>query len=127
MKKNWLFIVLIWCGQKSTTAQTMKLADILDSIQRSHPSLKVYDAEIRSLNEAAKGARNWMAPELSTGLWMTPYNPNLWSNKGSSGPGMGQYMISAEQEFPNGRYNEANEKFMLARSSVGSENKRSAL
>src|SRR5450432_3498526 len=36
-------------------------------------------------------------------------------------------MISAEQTFPNRRYNEANEKYMLARSSVGSENKRSAL
>jgi outer membrane protein TolC len=127
MKKNWLFIVLIWCWPERTMAQTLKLTDILDSIQQYHPSLKMYDAEIHSLNEAAKGARNWMAPELSTGFWMTPYNPNLWSNKGSAGTGMGQYMISAEQTFPNGKYNEANEKYMLAQSSVGSENKRSAL
>ena len=41
------------------------------------PDLKMFDAQIRSLDEAAKGARNWEPPELSTGLWMTPYNPNL--------------------------------------------------
>lgn len=126
MKKILVFIALIGCFG-TTTAQTLKLTDILDSIQRSHPKLKAYDAEIRALDEAAKGARSWMAPELSSGFWMTPYNVNLWSNKGSSGTGMGQYMISAEQTFPNGKYNEANEKYMLAMSSVQTESKKAAL
>lgn len=108
-------------------AQTVKLADILDSIQQYHPLVKMYDAEIQSLKEAAKGARNWMAPEISSGFWMTPYNVNLWSNKGSAGTGMGQYMISAEQMFPNSKYNSANEKYMQAISSVEFESKKSAL
>src|ERR1700733_15391929 len=127
MKKIFLIALLVWCRQKTMMAQTMKLADILDSIERSHPLLKMYDAEVLSLNEAAKGARSWMAPEVSSGLWMTPYNVNLWSNKGSGGTGMGQYMISAEQTFPNGKYNAANEKYMLAMAAVESENKRSTL
>lgn len=126
MKKILVFIALTWWSE-TTTAQTLRLEDILDSIQRNHPTLKVYDAEIRALDEAAKGARSWPAPELSSGFWMTPYNVNLWSNKGSSGTGMGQYMISAEQTFPNEKYNEANEKYMLAMSSVQTESKKAAL
>ncbi len=127
MKKIFILISLICFHQENIVAQTMKLADILDSIQSSHPVLKMYEAEVQSLDEAAKGARSWMAPEVSSGFWMTPYNVNLWSNKGSAGPGMGQYMISAEQMFPNGKYNIANEKYMQAMSSVESENRKSTL
>jgi outer membrane protein TolC len=122
-----LLIGLGWCQPGGAGAQTLKLTDVLDSIQRSHPLLKMYDAEVQSLDEAAKGARSWMAPELSSGLWMVPYNVNLWSNKGEAGTGMGQYMISAEQTFPNGRYNAANEKYMQAMSSVESEGKTAAI
>ena len=97
---------------QTSFAQTLKLQDILDSIQQSYPSLKIYDAEIQSLDAAAKGARSWMPPQISTGLWMTPYNTNLWKADGSGNTGMGQYMISAEQVFPNKKYNEANENYM---------------
>lgn len=127
MKKIFLIFALSWGCQQSMLAQIMKLTDIFDSIRQSHPLLKMYDAEVQSLDEAAKGARNWSAPEISSGFWMTPYNVNLWSNKGSAGTGMGQYMISAEQEFPNRKYNSANEKYMNAMSSVESAEKRSAL
>jgi outer membrane protein TolC len=127
MKKILLIIALSWGYQQNMPAQAMKLADILDSIQQSHPLLKMYDAEIQSMDEAAKGARSWAPPEISSGFWMTPYNVNLWNNKGSAGTGMGQYMISAEQTFPNSKYNNANEKYMLAMSSVESESKKSAL
>jgi outer membrane protein TolC len=109
----------------------LKLADILDSIQRAYPSLKMYDAQIESLDAAAKGARNWMPPQVSTGLWMTPYNTSLWKGEtkadGTSMTGMGQYMISAEQEFPNKKYNDANEAYMKAMSSVERENKQATL
>jgi hypothetical protein len=43
----------------------------------------MYDADIQSMDAAAKGARSWMAPQVSTGLFMTPYNIN---------PDMGSYM-----------------------------------
>jgi outer membrane protein TolC len=84
---------------KQTSAQ-FKLDTILNEIQKNNPSLKVYDANVRSWDAAVKGAYNWMPPEISSGLWMTPYNPGYW--KGSPGSfGMGQYMISAMQTFPN--------------------------
>jgi hypothetical protein len=35
----------------------------------------MYDADIQSMDAAAKG-RSWMAPQVSTGLFMTPYNIN---------------------------------------------------
>ena len=108
-------LLILILGQTSR-AQTLKLDDILDSIRQSHPSVKMYDAEIRSMDAAAAGAQNWMAPEISTGFWMTPYNVNLWKSQGSGGTGMGQYMISAQQTFPNKKYNNANEAYMKAMS-----------
>jgi len=116
MKK--LFAIYIFTGllYQTTTAQTLRLPDILDSIQQSHPSVKMYDASIRSMDEAAKGAKSWMAPQVSTGLWMTPYNMRS-----------GQYMVSGEQMFPNKKYNDANEAYMQAMSSVQKENKAATL
>jgi outer membrane protein TolC len=127
MKKNFIIIFSTWMVSQTASSQILKLQDILDSIQQSYPSLKMYDAQIQSLDAAAKGARSWMAPEISTGLWMVPYNPNLWKANGGSTTGMGQYMISAEQMFPNKKYNDANEAYMKAMSSVEKENKQATL
>ncbi len=134
MKKHFIFFILVSFLIKAQTisAQSLELPEILDSIQHSYPSLKIYDAEIQSLNAAAKGARNWMPPQLSTGFWMTPYNVGLWSSNKATGNepaqnGTGSYMISAEQMFPNKKYNDANEAYMQAMSSVEKENKQATL
>ncbi|MDP4149650.1 MAG: TolC family protein [Bacteroidota bacterium] len=119
--------LLIGAFHQGATAQTLKLTDILDTIRRSHPSVKMYDAEIRSMDAAAKGAHSWMAPEISTGFWMTPYNVNLWKRDASGAAGMGQYMISGEQMFPNKKYNDANAAYMESLSSVEKENKNAGL
>jgi len=79
------------------------------------------------LDEAAKGARNWEAPELSTGLWMTPYNPNLWKKQSNGSTGMGQYMISAQQIFPNKKRFDAEQNYMQTMSSVVKEKKNVSL
>ena len=106
-----LIVICFLVPLQNIFAQTMRLADILDSVQQQNPSLKMYDADIRSLDEAAKGAHNWEAPELGTGFWMVPYNTNLW--KGTDmGTGMGQYMISAQQMFPNKKKQDAEAKYM---------------
>ncbi len=115
-----------------TSSQTLELKDVLQTIRQSYPSLKVFDAKINSLDAAAKGARNWDPPQLSTGFWMTPYNTGLWSGSKATGSmpaqnGMGSYMISAEQMFPNRKYNDANEAYMKAMSSVEKENKQATL
>jgi outer membrane protein TolC len=106
---------------------TMKLDEILLAIQNNHPSVKMYDAGIRSSDEAAKGARSWDAPELGTGLWMTPYNPSLWKRNADGASGMGQYMISAQQMIPNKKELDANEKYLRAVSSVGAASKQADL
>jgi hypothetical protein len=37
----------------------------------------MYDADIQSM-DAAKGARSWMAPQVSTGLFMTPQHKSRY-------------------------------------------------
>jgi len=101
----------------------MDLDSILAVIGRSHPALRSSDAEARSLDEAARGARNWESPTISTGFWMTPYDPSLWKKQANGSSGMGQYMVSAEQMFPNRRSQEAEEKYLGSLSAVEREKK----
>jgi outer membrane protein TolC len=115
-----------------SSAQTLELNDILDSVQHSYPTLKMYDAEIQSQDAASKGARNWMPPQVSTGFFMTPYNTSLWNGTKAEGGrpaqgGMGSYMITSEQMFPNRKLNDANKDYMQAMSSVTKENKEASL
>jgi outer membrane protein TolC len=108
-------------GQKK-----MSLDDIFSMIQKNHPEMKMYDAQVRSLDEAAKGAKSWMPPEFGTGFYMTPYNIGLTKAMGAQN-GMGSYMISASQMFPNKKEQNANASYMQALSTVNKENKNVAL
>lgn len=93
--KQMLFTFLGLTVLSVFTANAQKpisINSILDSIQTTNPSLKMYDAEVRSLDEAAKGAKSWMAPELSSGFFMVPYAPRYWKSMDGQ-PGMGQYTI----------------------------------
>jgi len=74
--KIYLAAVALLVGFTSQ-AQTMKLAAVIDSITASHPVVKMYDNEIRAMDEAAKGARSWMPPQLGFGQFMTPYDARL--------------------------------------------------
>lgn len=107
--------------------ERLKLEDVFSSITASHPDLKGFDALIRSLDEAAKGAKNWEPPLLSTGLWMTPYNPAMWKKQSNGSTGMGQYMVSAEQMFPNTKMQNAEQKYMQSMSTVEKERKSAAI
>jgi outer membrane protein TolC len=115
----------------SSNGQTMKLDAIIDSITVSHPVIRMYNNEIRSMDEAAKGAKSWMPPEFSSGLWMTPYNPGRWKKMddgmGGFREGMGQYMIGGQQMFPNKQKQSADAKYMEAMSSVEKEKKNATL
>ena len=98
----------------------MPLSEILDSIAANNPVVKMYDAEVRSMDAVAKGARSWMPPTVGAGLLMTPYNPQRWSRKGDM-LGMGSFAVSVEQMIPNKKKLDANENLMLAMSSVEKE------
>ena len=128
MQKNKLFPVMILLAVAfSSKAQTLKLNAVIDSITASHPVVKMYNNEIRSMDEAAKGAKSWMPPEISTGLWMVPYNTKLWKKDDMGGTGMGQYMIGGQQMFPNKKKQNADAAYMQAMSSVEKEKKNATL
>jgi outer membrane protein TolC len=121
-------IAIAILGSLTAKSQTtMGLDSIFAAIGEGNPSLRSSDALVRSLDEAAKGARSWDAPQLSTGLWMTPYNPNLWKRQADGSPGMGQYMISAEQMLPNRRRLDAEEAYMQGMSAVEKQKKGATL
>src|ERR1700712_3063451 len=122
-----IFIVTFLIAKIVSAQDVMPLNAILDSIRSVNPSLKMYDAEIRSADEAAKGARNWDAPVIGTGFWMTPYNPKYWKKGDNGATGMGQYQLSAEQMFPNKKRLDAEEKYLKSVSSPDAERKKALL
>lgn len=107
-------------------AQQMSLPAVMDSIAANHPVVKMYNAEIRSMDAAAKGARSWMPPTVGAGFFMTPYNAKLWQRDGDM-LGMGSVAVSVEQMFPNKKKLNANENLMKAMSAVEKEKLYAAL
>ncbi|WP_312334833.1 TolC family protein [Sphingobacterium sp.] len=120
--KKIIFTAFIACLFTNINAQVISLQNVIDSIQANHPIVKMYDNEIRSMDEAAKGARSWMPPTIGVGQFMTPYNVNLWKKDGDM-KGMGSVMLSVEQMIPNKKKLDAEEAYMNAMSSVEKENK----
>lgn len=116
-----LAISQVVCGQNTFTLQ-----DIYQQIDRSNPATKMFDADIRAMDEAAKGAKSWMPPEFGAGFWMTPYLPKYWKAD-AMGPGMGNFMLSAQQMFPNKQRQNAEAGYMQAMSSVEKEKKKVTL
>lgn len=107
-------------------AQQMSLPAVMDSIAANHPVVKMYNAEIRSMDAAAKGARSWMPPTVGAGFFMTPYNAKLWQRDGDM-LGMGSVAVSVEQMLPNRKKLNANENLMKAMSAVEKEKLYAAL
>jgi outer membrane protein TolC len=112
-----MLITLLANSQQLLTMQEIQLA-----VEKNHPALKMLDAEARSMDEAAKGAYSWMPPELGAGFYQTPYSPSYWKSMNGQ-PGMGAFMISAQQVFPNKKRQQAEFAFMNAQSSVEKQKK----
>ena len=123
MSKNRYYITIscLIIGTTNLVAQTISLDDVLITIKTNNPQLKMYDADIQSMNAAAKGAKSWMAPQVETGLFMVPYNTTMWKADEMS-PGMGFYMVGVSQMIPNARKLKADFNYMSAMSSVEKEN-----
>lgn len=120
--KYYIVISCLLINTTSIVAQTLSLEEVLKTIQTNNPQLKMYDADIQSMDAAAEGAKSWMAPQLSTGFFMAPYNTKLWKPD-EMGPGMGSYMMGISQMIPNASKLKADFKYMNAMSSVEAENK----
>jgi outer membrane protein TolC len=125
MVKYFLLATAFCCIFLDGAGQTISLNEILNQIENNNPSLKVYDANIKSFDAASKGAHSWMPPEIGTGFWMTPYNPRYWK-KDNGSFGMGQYMVSAVQTFPNKKRQDAEEKYLQSLSSSEKERRQVA-
>jgi outer membrane protein TolC len=123
--QNIKFYFVISCLILSTTnlvAQTLSLDNVLSTIKTNNPQLKMYDADIQSMDAAAKGAKSWMPPQVETGFFMTPYNTKMWKAN-EMNPGMGNYMLGVTQMIPNASKLKADFNLMSAMSSVEKENK----
>lgn len=110
-----------------TSAQTMSLGMVLDSITAHHPALLMADADIKAMDAEAKGARNWMPTQLGTGFNMTPYDASTWQKGANGMNGMGSYMFSIQQMFPKAGQLNANADYMGRLASVGREDSVSTL
>lgn len=124
MLKNKFYIAISCLILTATNlaAQTLSLDNVLSAIKTNNPQLKMYDADIQSMDAAAKGARSWMAPQVETGFFMTPYNSKMWKAN-EMNPGMGNYMLGVTQMIPNASKLKADFNLMSAMSSVEKENK----
>jgi len=107
-------ILVLFTGMLVHSQKVETLNDIIHEINRSNPTVKMYEAQIRSMQEAAKGARGRMPLDIGTGLWMAPYNAKMWRKGDNGQPGMGQYMISVQQMFPNKKQQNAQAAYMEA-------------
>ena len=108
--------------QAAHSQKTLTMQEIKTAIEKNHPTLKMLDAEARSMNEAAKGAYSWMPPELGAGFYQIPYNPSMLKSMNGQ-PGMGAIMISAQQIFPNKKRQNAEYNFLNAQSTAVIQNK----
>ena len=95
-------------------AQVLPLDTVLSRIEKSNPDIQMYNAKVNAINSYAEGAKNWEAPNVGAGLWMTPYkNPTS----------TGSLMISIEQNIPNQQKLKAKQDYMLSMSAEQIENK----
>lgn len=117
IKSNYYFVLGLILSFITVKAQTLSLDEVLTNIKTNNPQLKMYDADIQSMDAAAKGAKSWMAPQVSTGFFMTPYNTKMWKAD-EMNPGMGNYMIGVQQMIPNSSKLKADFNYKIGRAHV---------
>ena len=115
-------IYFLFLSVANLLAQKIKLEEVLSNIKTDNPQLKMYDTDIQSMDAAAKGAKSWMPPQVTTGFFMTPYNTSMWKTNDMNS-GMGNYMLGVQQMIPNQSKLKADYNYMNAMSSVEVENK----
>jgi outer membrane protein TolC len=104
----------------SNAQSVLSIDSVLSIIEKNNPVVQMYNAEIHSSDDEAKGAKSWSPPEFGAGLWMMPYN-FMKAKSPEMNNGQGFFMISAEQMFPNKKELNANASYMQAVSSVNKE------
>lgn len=127
IKKN-IVVQILFYGilfyPRCAVAQILNIDSILTVIEKNHPELKMYDAQIKAYNTYATGAKSLDPPQVGAGFFMTPYNVQMWKPDGMTGNnGMGSFMLSALQMFSNPKKLNANATYMQGMSNVEREMK----
>jgi outer membrane protein TolC len=114
--------VMFFIG-KNVIAQVLTMDSIFKAID-NNPELKMYDAQIKAYDAYASGARSLDPPQVGAGFFMTPYNTMMWKPDAMTGsPGMGSFMLSAQQMFMNPGKLNANSDYMKNMSGLDREMK----
>lgn len=122
MEKLFLLIVLFWLATAVSAQPVLSFDEIKDSIRMNHPALKATESAQLAAKARANGAYAWMPPEVGAGFFQAPYNIKKW--KGTSDmPGMGMFMVSAEQMFPNRKAQDAEYQYIKSTGDIESEKK----
>ena len=114
MKKLFLF-ALLFIGISFAQSQVLTIDSVKAIIDKQHPDLAMYDFQVKAYDAYAAGAKSWDAPQIGTGLYMTPYNFEK---------NMGSYMIELQQMIPNPSKLKVSQKYMQTMSSVDMQNKK---
>lgn len=109
----------------NTNAQVLTLDSILNTIEKTHPELKMYDNKIKAFDAYAEGAKSLDPPQVGAGFFMTPYNTMYWKPGDMSPTGMGSLMFSGQQMIMNPKKLDANYEYMKSMSKVETEMKNS--
>ncbi|MBP6390151.1 MAG: TolC family protein [Flavobacteriales bacterium] len=120
MERSLLLSLFIACALRGMP-QVLSLDSVLRTVDAVHPELRMYDARIKAFDTYAEGARALDPPRVGAGFFMTPYNTMMWKPDGMGDPGMGSFMITAEQMIANARKRNANATYMLGMSKVDAE------
>ena len=114
MKKlKYILPFMIYLLVQQVNAQVLTLDSVLSAVEKNNPMLKMYDEMVNAENTYAEGAKSWMPPTFSAGLWQTPY----------SDISQGMFMVSGEQMIPNPSKLNANQKYMQGMAAVDKEAK----
>lgn len=119
--------ICVFLSMGGKAQKPVGLNTVLDSIELNNPVSRMYEADIRTMDEAANGARSWMPPELGAGFFMTPYNTKRWKALDGMNEGMGSFMISFQQMIPNRGKLKADVAYMRSMSGAAKEQRQTAL
>lgn len=120
-----LSLIIVCCFPLAGWAQVLTIDSVLSRIEKNNPELKMYEAQINAYDAYATGAKSLEPPQVGAGFFMTPYNVSMWKGEGmhSTSPGMGSFMLSAQQMFSNTGKLNANANYMQGMSNVEKEKK----
>lgn len=119
-----VFSFMLFLGAGFLPAQNLTLDSIFSMVEKNNPELKLYDARINAFKTYATGAKSYEPPQVGAGFFMTPYDAKMWNGDAMTGfPGMGSFMISAQQMFINPGKLNANSDYMNSMSKVDEEMK----